>query len=52
MTKFINGDIPCILHVRLEISGHKLHDLHNVYPLAPESIKLELKAIIPNLNNF
>ena len=42
------------MHIRnrLEISGHKLHDIHNDYPLAPESMKLELSKLIPNLNNF
>ena len=43
----------CILEVDLEYSG-KLHDLHNDYPLAPESITLEPPDVakrIPNLND-
>jgi len=46
-------DIPCILEIDLEYP-EELHDLHNVYPLAPESIKLEKSSVLklmPNLNN-
>ena len=46
-------NISCILEVDLEYP-EELHDLHNDYPLAPESIKLEESAVsklIPNLNN-
>lgn len=45
--------IPCILEVDLEYPK-ELHDLHNDYPLAPESIKLDKSSVaklIPNLNN-
>jgi len=43
----------CILEVDLEYPD-ELHDLHNDYPLAPESLKLEgstIAKLIPNLNN-
>ena len=43
----------CILEVDLEYPIH-LHDLHNDYPLAPESLKLEgstVNKLIPNLND-
>ena len=45
--------IPCILEVDLEYPK-ELHDLHNDYPLAPESVKLDKSSVaklIPNLNN-
>ena len=45
-------NVSCILEVDLEYSK-KLHDLHNDYPLAPESITPEeskVSKIIPNLN--
>src|SRR5271169_5740138 len=45
--------IGCILEVDLEYPK-ELHDLHNDYPLAPESVKLEGSAVsklIPNLYN-
>ena len=43
--------VPCILEVDLEYPEH-LHDLHNDYPLAPESIKIgRVDKLIPNLNN-
>jgi hypothetical protein len=45
--------VGCILEVDLEYPK-ELHDLHNDYPLAPESVKLEGSAVpklIPNLNN-
>jgi hypothetical protein len=41
----------CILEVDLEYPSD-LHDLHNCYPLAPESIKVgNVEKLIPNLNN-
>ena len=44
--------IPCILEVDLEYPK-ELHDLHNDYPLAPESImcKNKVKKLIPNLRD-
>ena len=45
--------VGCILEVDLEYPK-ELHDLHNDYPLAPESVKLEKSVVpklIPNLNN-
>ena len=43
--------VPCILEVDLEYPEH-LHDLHNDYPLAPESVKIgRVDKLIPNLNN-
>ena len=45
--------VGCILEVDLEYPK-ELHDLHNDYPLAPESVKLEKSAVpklIPNLND-
>jgi len=45
-----NG-VGCILEVDLEYD-QALHDLHNDYPLAPESIKVEtVHKLIPNLND-
>ena len=46
-------DIPCILEVDLKYP-EELHDIHNDYPLAPESIKLKgstVSKLIPNLND-
>ena len=41
----------CILEVDLEYPK-ELHDLHNDYPLAPESLKVDkVEKLIPNLNN-
>src|SRR6218665_1348594 len=43
----------CVLEVDLEYP-EKLHDLHNDYPLAPESITLansDVAKLIPNLND-
>ena len=41
----------CILEVDLEYPKH-LHDQHNDYPLAPESITVnKIEKLIPNLNN-
>jgi hypothetical protein len=45
--------IPCILEVDLEYP-EELHDLHNDYPLAPESVKpvgSDVPKLIPNLND-
>jgi hypothetical protein len=45
--------MPCILEVDLEYPK-ELHDLHNDYPLAPESMKPAgsvVVKLIPNLNN-
>ena len=47
---------PCILEVDLEYP-EELHDLHNDYPLCPESVECEkgVKKLIPNLrdkNNY
>ena len=47
------GRTSCILEVNLEYP-EKLQDLHNDYPLAPESITLEqsdVAKLIPNLND-
>ena len=44
-------DGGCILKVDLEYSK-ELHDLHNDYPLAPESLKVnKVEKLIPNLND-
>ena len=41
----------CILEVDLKYQ-EELHDLHNDYPLAPESIKIgSVEKLIPNLND-
>ena len=41
----------CILEVDLEYP-HKLHDLHNDYPLAPEHVEMGgVRKLIPNLND-
>ena len=43
--------LSCFLEVDLEYP-EDLHDLHNDYPLAPESIKIgNVEKLIPNLNN-
>ena len=43
------GKIPCILEVDLKYPK-ELHDLHNDYPLAPESMKVnKVEKLIPNL---
>jgi hypothetical protein len=43
--------VPCILEVDLEYPT-ELHDLHNLYPLVPEIIKIgNVKKLTPNLNN-
>ena len=45
--------VGCILEVDLEYP-YALHDLHNDYPLAPESIKIgdsNVAKLIPNLRN-
>ena len=45
--------VGCILEVDLAYPKD-LHDLHNDYPLAPESVKLEgsdVSKLIPNLND-
>ena len=45
-----NG-IGCILEVDLEYP-EDLHDAHNEYPLAPESLKIDrVNKLIPNLQN-
>ena len=42
---------PCILEVDL-LYSKELHDLHNEYPLAPESLKVgNVDKVIPNLMN-
>ena len=40
----------CILEVDLEYPT-SLHDLHNDYPLAPDTMKLEVNKLVPNLYN-
>ena len=52
MTDFKDwGNVRCILEVDLEYPDH-LHDLHNDYPLAPESLVINgVEKLIPNLNN-
>ena len=45
-----NG-VGCILEVDFEYSK-ELHDAHNEYPLAPESIKVDrVHKLVPNLND-
>ena len=42
---------PCILEVDLYYPK-ELHELHNDYPLAPESLKInKVEKLVPNLNN-
>ena len=42
---------PCVLEVNLEYP-EKLHDLHNDYPLAPESLEInKVRKLVPNLMN-
>jgi hypothetical protein len=42
---------PCILEVDLEYP-EELHDLHNDYPLAPESLTInKCQKLVPNLKN-
>jgi hypothetical protein len=42
---------PCLLEVDLEYP-EELHDLHNDYPLAPESLIInKCKKLVPNLRN-
>ena len=42
---------PCILEVDLEYP-EKLHDAHNEYSLAPESLNMEnVDKLVPNLRN-
>jgi hypothetical protein len=49
--KSITSKEGCLLEVDLEYPT-ALHDLHNCYPLAPESIKMgNVRKLIPNLNN-
>jgi len=44
-------NIPCILEVDMEYP-EELHDLHNDYPLAPESVMVNrVEKLIPNLNH-
>ena len=44
-------NIPCILEVDLEYP-EELHDLHNVYLLAPERLKVgNIEKLIPNLRD-
>ena len=43
--------LPCVLEIDLEYPK-SLHDLHNDYPLAPESIPMNgVRKLIPNLRN-
>ena len=45
--------VGCVLEVELDYP-EMLHDLHNDYPLFPESVKLDgsiVPKLIPNLNN-
>ena len=44
--------LSCILEVDLEYPDHLLHNLHDDYPLAQESVKIgNVEKLIPNLNN-
>ena len=46
-----DGDLGYVLEVDLEYPS-ELHDLHNDYPLAPESMVINgVKKLTPNLNN-
>lgn len=51
-SKFDNWrDFPCVLEVDLEYP-EELHNLHNDYPLTPESFRVkEVEKLIPNLYN-
>ena len=45
-------NFSCIVEVDLKCP-EELHDLHNDYPLAPESIKIgNVEKLIPNLNEI
>ena len=47
----LDGDLGYVLEVDLEYPD-ELHELHNDYPLAPESMKInKVNKLTPNLNN-
>ena len=51
MKLMIGKHLSCILDVDLEYP-EDLHNLHSVYPLAPERVKMgNVEKLIPNLNN-